>query len=117
MILSFPEGTKTYSISLTDPTGISNTVTFAQTSAATPSVTLDTDTATPGTQLIVGLTRNNLNTAAVSSVFVYNTLNPDNLDEIASGDIASDSSSIEFPYTFRTGQYGFKIWYEGYGWA
>ena len=49
--------------------------------------------------------------------YVYNILAPENVDEIATGDITSTAPSYSFSYTFRTGEYGFKIWYEAYGWA
>ena len=80
MKVSVPPGTKTYSIRLVDPLKISSSATFSQTLAATPLMNLGTSTATPGTSVSVTLSQTTLPSASPTKVYVFNVLDPENLN-------------------------------------
>lgn len=115
--IKVPAGTATYSITITDPVKTVSTASFVQQAGSTPLLTLDTTSTTPGNSFTIGLTQTTVLSASPSKVYVYNILNEDELTEIPSGDLLLNSPYVEFPYTFRTGKYGIKVWYDAYGWG
>ena len=112
-----PPGTLSYSIVLEDPTGTRSTASFSQSAGSTPMMTLDTTSATPGASTSVTLTQNSLTTESPSKVYIYNVLDPEDMMEILAADYTFSSPTLSFSYTFKTGKYGFKIWFDKYGWA
>ena len=80
-------------------------------------MTLNSLTASPGTPTSVSLTQTSLLSESPSQIYIYSILNPDRLIEINSNDFTYASPDLSFSYSFRTGQYGFKVWFEGFGWA
>lgn len=86
MQITVPEGvaSKSYSISLKNPTGQSLTATFTQTTAFTPSLqVLNTLPLASGSQT-VKLNRTTLGTVNPSSISIFNVLNPGHLDNVPS---------------------------------
>jgi hypothetical protein len=105
------DGTK-YLISLTTPLSQTITATFYQNLSSTPVLTLLTpSTFTSGTQTVQLSKSSATNPTNIS---IYNTLNPSNLYPV---NWSYSGTTISLTYNFNAGAYGFKIWYDGIGWA
>ena len=80
-------------------------------------MTLNSLTASPDTPTSVSLTQTSLLSESPSQIYIYSILNPDTLIEINSNDFTYASPDLSFSYSFRTGEYGIKVWFKGLGWA
>ena len=83
-------------------------MTFTQTQGATPALNLFTTSPRSVGLQNIQLNRTNFATTNPDSIQVYNILSPDNGVTIPSWSVG---------YTFSAGQYGFKVFYNAYGWA
>lgn len=90
-------------------------MTFTQTQGATPALNLFTTSPRSVGLQNIQLNRTNFATTNPDSIQVYNILSPDNGVTIPSW--TTNGSILNFSYTFSAGQYGFKVFYNAYGWA
>lgn len=114
--IQVPEGTSiSYSITLNNPISQPVTATFTQTSTNTPTLNLLTSSPLASGSQTIQINKVSLATQTPTRIYIYNTINPDRLELVHGWTQAG--TVISLTYVFSAGQYGFKLWYEGYGWG
>jgi hypothetical protein len=109
------DGTK-YTISLTNPSNQAISATFTQSLSSTPVVTLVTSSPVAAGATNIKLNRiTYLTTTVPNNISVFNVLNPSATYAVPSW--TYNGTYINFSYNFPAGSYGFKLYYNGIGWA
>jgi hypothetical protein len=115
--LTVPPGVagRSYTFSLTTPTGLTKSIGFSQQTAATPKINLISALIiSPNVVTTVILNNTILGTIIPEKVYIYSISNPDFIYTVTSW--TNSSTQLSFNVTLNSGKYGFKLYDDLYGW-
>lgn len=115
--LSIPEGvpSQTWVVTISNPVEETFTTTVTQSTSSTPTLNVLTTSPQSAGSLSIDLNRTNLNSINPNSVQIYNVLDNKVLTDVPTW--TTSGTVIRFNSNFKAGQYKFKVYYNGYGWA
>ncbi len=106
---------RTYTFSLTTPTGLVRSITFSHQISATPNVILASSASISlNTAAVIKLNNTLLNSTNPEIVQIYSLSNPNYVYNVASW--TNTAGQISFTATLNSGKYGFKLFDDVYGW-
>jgi len=117
LTFTLPKGSDgtSYSFSLTTPLNQVLSTTITQTTTATPTITLTSASSVSTGNNTIVLTQGNLNNT-IPQIVTLHSLYGDN-EIITVVPFTASSGTITFSVVLTAGSYGFKIYFNAYGWA